>query len=519
MPNSTVKLVLVHLNRQKSPQNSRSRSNAFLCYPSTKASELLRLVTAVAACLFLSAAVHSNAHAQIVRARIAVVSLRPPKLRIDLELPPTHVLSFRDSYGSALGLAERIEWIRASEAETEDVLVQKRAPGQFESKEPFTRASYYVHVNEPERPGHLAQVSWVNTDYGLLMLADLLPLAKSETGTSSSVRVDFELPPNWTVASNVEHQGGQFLSTDPDKTVFLIGPALHGKTERIGSTTFSLITAGKWPFSDDEGIKVARKLLQEYSNVTAHELKRKTSVMLIPFLGDAGPDRWSAETRGDNVVLLLGNKGSRQRVLSRLAIVLSHELFHLWVPNSLSLAGDYDWFFEGFTLYQALRTDLRLKLISFEDFLDTIARVYDSYLASSDRDRLSLIEASERRWTTSSSLVYDKGMLVAFMYDLALQRVSDCRASSDEIYRQLFGLQATGQKNANETIISLLSDRAELQSFGIRYVRGTEKIDLEAAIAGYGLQVGRDGTRTKLFVGKNLNKEHRKLLKCIGHRG
>ena len=87
---------------------------------------------------------------------------------------------------------------------------------------------------------------------------------------------------------------------------------------------------------------------------------------------------------------------------------MSHELFHLWVPNSLQLAGDYDWFFEGFTLYQALRTDLRLGLISFNDYLETIARVYDSYLAASDRDALSLIEASERRWTTSSSLVYEK---------------------------------------------------------------------------------------------------------------
>ena len=107
--------------------------------------------------------------------------------------------------------------------------------------------------------------------------------------------------------------------------------------------------------------------------------------------------------------------------MAKLGIVLSHELFHLWVPNSLSLKGDYDWFFEGFTLYQALRTDLRLGLISFDDYLATIAKVYDSYRSSVDADRISLIEASERRWTTSSSLVYEKGMLVAFIYDLMLE--------------------------------------------------------------------------------------------------
>lgn len=518
MPNSTVKLISTHLNQQKSPRNSQPRSKSFVCGPSTKASALLRLATVVGACLFLSAAIYSTANAQAVKARIAVTSLRPAKLRIDLELPPTTVLSFRNSYGSAIGLAERIELIQAGNAGG-DVPVRKRGPGEFESNSRFARVSYYVHVTEPERPGHLAQVSWLNTDHGVLMLADLLPLARNEAGALSSVRVDFELPANWTVASNVDNQSGPFLSTDPDKAVFLIGPALHEKTERLGSTTFSLITAGKWPFSYNESLKVTRKLLQEYSMVTGHELKQKASVMLIPFPGDAGPERWSAETRGDNVVLLLGNKASRKRVLSRLSIVLSHELFHLWVPNALSLAGDYDWFFEGFTLYQALRTDLRLKLISFEDFLDTIARVYDSYLASPERDRLSLIEASERRWSTASSLVYDKGMLVAFIYDLSLQNLSGCRESSDEIYRQLFSRQATGQENANETIIRLLSNRVELRSFAAHYVRGTEKIDLEAAIASYGLQVGGDGSRTRLSVGKNLNKEQRKLLKCIGYRG
>jgi predicted metalloprotease with PDZ domain len=111
------------------------------------------------------------------------------------------------------------------------------------------------------------------------------------------------------------------------------------------------------------------------------------------------------------------------------------------------------------------------------------------------------------------------GMLVAFMYDLSLRNLSGCRERSDEIYRQLFSRQATGQENANETIIRLLSDRAELQSFVAHYVRGTEKIDLETAIARYGLQVIRYGLSTKLLVAKTINKEQRKLLKCIGYRG
>jgi predicted metalloprotease with PDZ domain len=243
--------------------------------------------------------------------------------------------------------------------------------------------------------------------------------------------------------------------------------------------------------------------------------------MLIPYPGEAGPESWSAETRGNDVVLVLGRKASRKKVLARLGIVLSHELFHLWVPNSLKLSGDYDWFFEGFTLYQALRTDLRLGLISFDDYLDTLARVYDSYLSAADGDRLSLIEASERRWTTSSSLVYEKGMLVAFLYDLTLRSPKDCETSFDNVYADLFRRSATGQGSANETIIKVLNERVGLKSFTKDYIESAGRISLDATLSTYGIQLQRripGVSPTKLAVSRDPDKTQRRLLGCIGYR-
>ena len=95
-----------------------------------------------------------------------------------------------------------------------------------------------------------------------------------------------------------------------------------------------------------------------------------------------------------------------------------------------------------------------------------------------DRDRLSLIEASERRWTVPGSLVYEKGMLVAFLFDLALNRVADCRVPFDNLYAELFRRAATGQGSANETIIDLLSERAQLKSFAKDYVESAGNIEL-----------------------------------------
>jgi predicted metalloprotease with PDZ domain len=274
------------------------------------------------------------------------------------------------------------------------------------------------------------------------------------------------------------------------------------------------VLAGDWPILDKDALKIAAQIVQEYSKLTGFDLKRNAVLMLVPFPGDAGPERWTAETRGNAVVLLLGQRGSRRQVLSRLGIVLAHEIFHLWVPNSLKLNGDYDWFFEGFTIYQALRMDLRLHLISFSDYLDTIARVYDSYLSSPDRENLSLIQASERRLTTSSSLVYDKAMLVAFLYDLQLQRNTVCKASFDDLYRQLFQRVTTRQADANETIIGVLKEQLGQQSFAREYIEGVGAINLESVLAPYGISVMQTSSGTKLSA-NHLDKAQKKLLDCL----
>lgn len=471
-----------------------------------------------AVCGFVSLANLASVRAQTLRARITVKAVAPARIRIEAEFPTaTSVLSFRNTYGGVLGLGERIEMLAAIKANGETIAVQKLAPGEFQTPEEFTHFKYDVNVAEPSRPSQMSHVSWLNREQGLLMLADLLPQATKDSGNFSAALISVDAPMGWSVASNVKKEGLQFSTDEPENAVFLIGPSVHEKIQRLAASNLSIITSGKWPFSDKDAIEITLRIIEEYSRVTRFDLKRNAVLMLLPFPGEAGPESWSAETRGNDVVLLLGRKASGKRVLSRLGIVLSHELFHLWVPNSLKLDGNYDWFFEGFTLYQALRMDLRLGLISFDDYLETIARVYDSYLSSVDHDRLSLIESSERRWTTSSSLVYEKGMLVAFIYDLSLRNLTDCRATLEDVYSELFRLPA-GQGSANEIIIKLLSEPHGLESFAKDYVESAGKINLGSEVSAYGIQVQRGGSGTRLVLGRDLSKAQRKLLGCIGYR-
>jgi predicted metalloprotease with PDZ domain len=464
----------------------------------------------------IALATATGIQAQTLNVRLAVVSTSPARLRIAAEFSkPTDVISFPNAYGSALGLAERIENVRGQDANGQVVAVRKLAPGEFQAAAEAKQITYEVNLSEPMPPAQDSHVSSLNTERGLLMLSDLLPRSIKGASAFSSVQIQLELPAGWTAESNTQKQtSSNYLTDEPDKAVFLIAPRLERKEQRIGARDFSVVMSGDWEIADQDVLKVAGRIVQEYSKLTGFELKRDAVLMLVPFAGNVPPSRWTAETRGNAVVLLLGSKGNSKQVKSRLGIALAHEVFHLWVPNSLDLAGDYDWFFEGFTIYQALRMDLQLHLISFDDYLDTIARVYDSYLSSPERDTLSLIQASERRWTTSTSGVYDKAMLVAFLYDLQLRASSSCKASVADLYRQLFQRVVTRQADANETIIGVLNAQAGQQSLARQYIESAGSINLESMLSPYGIIVSRTSTGSKLsFV--HADKAQKKVLNCL----
>lgn len=488
-----------------------SRHRASICFSSLA---LLSVGT------FVCLAGGTEARAQTLTAQIKILSVTPARLRIDLELlEATSVLSFRNTYAGVLGLGERIDGVSAS-FESRNIPIRKLGPGEYQAQTKFTRVRYEVDVPVPIKPAQMSHVSWLNEDQGILMLADLLP--RSPKNQSVVTAVNLEVPVGWTVASNLGGGRSQNSTSDPDNAVFVVGPLVQQRTRRAGATDVSLVTSGRWPFSGDDALKPAEKIINEYASVTGQRLKSNAVLMLLPFVPEAGPESWTAETRGNAVVLLLGKHASRKRVLAKLGIVLTHEIFHLWVPNSLALTGNYDWFFEGFTLYEALRTALRLKLISFDTLLETTARVFDSYISSGDVDRLSLIEASERRWIAASSLVYDKGMLAAFIYDLTMTRETDCRMSLDDVYRQLFREHGAGQGSANETIIKILSQPANMESFGREYVEGKGRIDLQSVLSSFGLQLSSGGLRghgTTLEIAKPLSTAQSRVLRCIGYRG
>lgn len=478
-----------------------------------------RLVMASLLLLCLGA---GRAHGETLKARISIVSVAPARVRIEGERSgATRVWSFRNVYASVVNLGERIEKLALSDSNGADVLFRKLAPGEYEAASAATRFVYEMKLDVPLFEGDAAHVSWLTNERGFLMMGDLLPLATSEKDSAkASASLRFVLPGKWTIAANTTAgSDGQFELTDAKSAIFFVGQNLRERRQRIGAMEFSFVTAGEWAFSDEEVADLAASLLKDHAATFGGTAQSRTMLMLSPFPRSANADHWSAETRGGTVALLAGKSPSKTAALAQLTFPLAHELFHLWIPNGVALDGEYDWFYEGFTLYQALRAAVRLNLLTFQDYLNALGRAFDAYKSAQGREQLSLLEASERRWTLSPTLVYNKGMLAAFLYDLTLRQKTKGKRSLDDVYRELFRLSNASQarRDGNQTALAALNNAGEMQDVTKRYIESASAIDLSSAIAPFGLRLEMFGARTRIAVAEGLSGAQRDLLRKFGY--
>jgi predicted metalloprotease with PDZ domain len=461
------------------------------------------------------------ARADTLNVRISVVSLAPARLKIEGERSnATRVWSFRRIYGSLIDLGQRFEKLSLTDASGASVQVRQLAPGEYEAARDATRFSYEVKLDAPLFDNDASHVSWLTGERGFLMLGDLLPLTNEKSVASSSAVVRFELPEKWNIASSIRAEsGGEFQVPDMEKAIFFAGQDVRERRQRVGSMDFVFVAAGEWAFSDEDVASMAASILKDHAETFGSVARNRAMLILAPFPKAVGADRWSAETRGDTVTLLSGKLPSKTAALAQLSFPLAHELFHLWVPNGLALDGNYDWFYEGFTLYQALRAGIRLNLLTFQDYLNALGRAFDAYKSVNERDKASLLDASEQRWTVSPTLVYNKGMLVAFLYDLTLRQQTKGKRSLDDVYRELFRLyRSTGsRKDGNAAVIAVLNDAGNMQEFTRRYIESASTIDLPAAIAPFGLQVEQGGVRTHVTVSASISGAQRDLLRKFGY--
>ncbi len=425
----------------------------------------------------------------------------------------THVnLSFARFVAGHSDIGKRIRSVEMFDQRGVPVPFRKLIDGEYLAEAGVVSWRYEVDLAPLKDVNAAAHISWISGDKGLLMLADILPT------TEISGKLTLRLPAGWAVFTTETVEADNIFNIrDSGRAVFGIGSEWTMVALRDPNTNIDVLASGRWHFTPAEAAAMAREIFLALRNVLGDDGHGRRQVILSNFPVTTGPGRWQAETRGDTVTIISSDMPFRTQSLQRLHEQLRHELFHLWIPNGVNLTGNYDWFYEGFSLYQSLKLAVGLNRIRFEDFLDTLSRAHT--IDSAGSQRMSLIQASAARFSGANTQVYARGMLVGFLSDLAMLEKSKGKRSVEAVLKQIFNkhrkpAQAT---DGNAAVIALLKSNNELIPVVEKYVTGSDNIDWTADLAAAGIEDGDAGPLTTLRVKQKLTGRQKTTLDKLGY--
>lgn len=424
--------------------------------------------------------------------------------------------AFKKFTGGAEDYVERISELNLTNENGAQISYKKLIENEYLADGEAANFSYRVELKAAEYLSSKAHFSWLEDEQGSLMLDDLLPQLFHENNQPFFAKVYFELPEDWKIIGTVKKSDDKsFLIENFENAVFAVGKNWREREIKLDNFQVKIALFGKWQFSDEQSILMSKEILENYERVFGGFPKNETQIFLVPVKNKFG--RWEAETRGSNLTIVSGDMPFETQSLQRLHEQLRHELFHLWIPNDLALTGNYAWFYEGFTVYQSLKTAIAANRIRFEDFLDTIEQAFNQ--ASFSDEQLSLIELSKNQLNSSNPQIYSRGMLVAFLCDIAILRESRGKSSIAEIFREIYQKHRIPNKvkDGNEAITDVLKSRKELRPIFEKYIKGAEKFDWQTDLESIGIEAKTENSFARLRVKTKLSGRQKDLLNELGY--
>ncbi len=429
---------------------------------------------------------------------------------------PVKNWAFKTFAGGAENYGERISDLKLTGENGVEISYKKLADGEYLANGEALKFEYKVQLKPTQYLSSKAHFSWLEGEQGSFMPGDILPLLFHENNQPFSAKLYFELPEDWKIIGAEKKQAdNSFFIENFEDSVFAVGKNWRENEFEIEDFQVNLTLFGDWRFSDKQAVAMTKEILRDYQTVFGNFPKDKAQIFLVPVKNKFG--RWEAETRGSNLTIVSGDMPFETQSLQRLHEQLRHELFHLWIPNDLALTGNYAWFYEGFTVYWSLKTAIAANRIRFEDFLDTIGQAFN--LTSFSDERISLIELSKNQLDSSNPQVYSKGMLVAFLCDIAILQESRGRRSISEIFREVYQKHKmpNEKKNGNEAIAAVLKNKKELRPLIEKYIEGAEKFDWQTDLESVGIEAETENSFVKLRVKSKLSGRQKDLLNRLGY--
>jgi hypothetical protein len=452
----------------------------------------------------------TNSPAQDIQATIEIRSENPSIVQVSGRfLDPDRNLSFVRSYAGFNGLGGRISNVVLKTDGGQNVAFQPAVPGEYVANGPFTEWSYAIDLSPRKEQNAAAHISWIGNVIGILTLADVLPIF-GKGGKTTSAKVKIVLPDGWRQMEN--RIDGIVETRDAASEVVVVGKDIRFRMVHTGGTAITICIAGEWLFTGDEVTNFARDIYANTRETFVANASKDVFVNIFKFPENVPHGQWQAATRGRNVTIISSDMPFKTQSLQRLHEQLRHEMFHLWIPNSVNLSGNYDWFYEGFALYASLKMAVAMNRIRFDDFLDTLSRA--QAIDARQTNRLSLIDASNRRWNGADTYVYARGMVTAFLCDVLLLHNSKGKRSVNDILREFYTKHKypNPRTDGNEAALAVLQTHRELSPVIDKYVMNSGKFAWEAELSLAGVEM-----KNGLSVMSKLNGRQKDLLDALGY--
>ncbi len=429
--------------------------------------------------------------------------------------PGARSLSFLLDHAGITGLGERISDVRLVARDGSAVGHRRLMAGEYLADADFTSWSYTIDLSPLKNRAAAAHISWVGAEDGIVMLYDLLP---QSSGDDRIANITFEMPQGWSAAASERRTGANaFEIADTDDAVIYLGKHRREKLIKTNGAQLTLSLSGEWQYSDVEAVAMAESIFADYTKLFGSSPAGDVFIGINKFPVPMGTGQWEGVTRGRTVTIISSDMPFKNQSPQLLHEQLRHEMFHLWIPNGLNLSGRYDWFYEGFAEYRSLKAGVMANRIRFNDFLNTIARAYDIDRRQ-NRDT-SLIDASKDRWSGANTNVYARGMLVAFLCDVAMLERSKGKRSVDDVLRELYkrhGRPAPIQ-DGNAAVLGVLRQYDELRPIIDRNITGAMGLEWVVSLRSAGLAANTAGRQTKLTAAARLTGRQKDLLKKLGY--
>jgi predicted metalloprotease with PDZ domain len=415
-------------------------------------------------------------------------------------------------------------------------------------------ARYQVYANELS-----VRTSELNSNHAFWNNANLLMYLDGFLKSPSIVRV--LTPDVWKVATGLPGVAGQRNTFRAENFDVLYDSPFEASNFKsilfnVKGVAHRIVIDGEGNYDPERMRRDVQKIVETQVELMGGEIPYRDYTFILHLRSNGGGGlehlnstalgypRFGFRIRtGDRATSAAPNAAEREPDYRGFLSLVSHEFFHLWNVKRIrpDALGPFDytqenytkllWVAEGITDYYSDVALRRAGLISEADFLSATARAIQQLQNTPGRLEQSVEESSFDSWIkfyrpdensiNSQVSYYDKGAILGLLLDLEIRKRSNGAKSLDDVMRYLYTEFFKKGRNYTPSDFQKISEQmagSSLEEFFTKYVRKTEELDYNSALAAAGLHLDTGVTTAEnkpvehVFFGADLEQQEDRLI-------